>query len=77
VESSKQRLATVEASLNALGPEKILKRGYTITRTADGNAATSATQFAAGDKLGVTFSDGSVETTVDVITETGKKPESN
>jgi exodeoxyribonuclease VII large subunit len=77
VESSKQRLATVEASLNALGPEKILRRGYTITRTADGNAATSATQFVAGDKLGVTFSDGSVETTVDEITETGTKAESN
>ncbi|MBC8453217.1 MAG: exodeoxyribonuclease VII large subunit [Chloroflexi bacterium] len=67
VESSKQRLATVEASLNALGPAKILGRGYTITRLGDGSAATSATQFASGDKLGVTFADGSVETTVDEV----------
>ncbi|HIK89677.1 MAG TPA: exodeoxyribonuclease VII large subunit [Dehalococcoidia bacterium] len=67
VESSKQRLATVEASLNALGPAKILDRGYTITRLADGTAATSAGQFATGDKLGVTFGDGSVETTVDEV----------
>jgi exodeoxyribonuclease VII large subunit len=67
VESSKQRLATVEASLNALGPAKILRRGYTITRLADGSAATSAGEFAAGDKLGVTFADGSVETTVDEV----------
>ena len=55
VESSRQRLETVEASLNALGPAKILGRGYTITRIANGNAATSAKQFSAGDKLGVTF----------------------
>ena len=67
VESSKQRLATVEASLNALGPAKILGRGYTITRLADGNAANSAGQFAAGDKLGVMFADGTVETTVDEV----------
>ncbi len=69
VESSRQRLATVEASLNALGPAKILGRGYTITRIADGTAATSARQFAVGDRLGVTFADGSVETTVDEVVE--------
>ncbi len=67
VESSRLRLETVEASLNALGPEKILRRGYTITRLADGSAAISATQFSTGDKLGVTFTDGSVETTVDEV----------
>ena len=67
VESSRLRLETVEASLNALGPAKILRRGYTITRLADGSAAISATQFSTGDKLGVTFTDGSVETTVDEV----------
>lgn len=67
VESSRLRLQTVEASLNALGPAKILGRGYTITRLADGSAATSASQFTAGDKLGVTFADGSVDTTVEAV----------
>jgi exodeoxyribonuclease VII large subunit len=67
VESSRQRLETVEASLNALGPAKILGRGYTITRLADGSAATSATQFSTGDKLVVTFTDGSIKTTVDEV----------
>ena len=67
VESSRQRLETVEASLNALGPAKILGRGYTITRLADGNAATSAGQFMIGDRLSVMFSDGTVETTVDEV----------
>lgn len=64
VESSRQRLETVEASLNALGPAKILGRGYTIARLADGSVATSATQLAAGDRMGVTFADGTVDTTV-------------
>ena len=67
VESSRQRLETVEASLNALGPAKILGRGYTITRLADGSAATSAGQFTIGDRLSVMFSDGTVETTVDEV----------
>lgn len=67
VESSRQRLETVEASLNALGPAKILGRGYTITRLADGRAATSAGQFTIGDRLSVMFSDGTVETTVDEV----------
>jgi exodeoxyribonuclease VII large subunit len=65
VESSKLRIATVEASLSALGPKKILGRGYTITRLADGKAATSALQFETGDRMAVTFADGSVDATVD------------
>ena len=71
VESSKLRLATVEASLSALGPAKILRRGYTITRLADGSAAISASQFAAGDRMAVTFADGSVDATVDNVTVEG------
>ena len=71
VESSRLRLAAVEASLGALGPAKILGRGYTIARLADGSAAVSASQFAAGDRMGVTFADGSVEATVDGTTVEG------
>jgi exodeoxyribonuclease VII large subunit len=67
VESSKLRLATVEAALGALGPAKILGRGYTITRLADGSAAVSASQFAAGDRMAVAFADGSVDATVDDV----------
>ena len=64
VESSKLRLATAEAALSALGPTKILRRGYTITRLGDGTAATSASQFSAGDNIAVTFTDGDVDATV-------------
>lgn len=71
VESSKLRLAAVEASLSALGPAKILGRGYTISRLADGSVAISASQFAAGDRMAVTFADGSVDATVDNTTVEG------
>ncbi|MCZ6539342.1 MAG: exodeoxyribonuclease VII large subunit, partial [Chloroflexi bacterium] len=71
VESSRLRLATVEASLSALGPARILRRGYTITRLADGSAAVSAAQFTTGDRMAVTFADGSVDATVDTATVDG------
>ena len=67
IDSSRQQLATVEASLNALGPSNILDRGYVIAQLSNGSVATSAKQYASGDKLGLTFSDGSVEATVDNI----------
>ena len=67
IDSYRQKLATVEASLNALGPSNILDRGYVIAQLSDGSVATNAKQYASGDKLGLTFSDGSVEATVDNI----------
>lgn len=67
IDSYRQQLATVEASLNALGPSNILDRGYVIAQLSNGSVATNAKQYASGDKLGLTFSDGSVEATVDNI----------
>ena len=68
VESSKLRLATAEAALSALGPTKILRRGYTVTRLGDGTAATSASQFSVDDNITVTFADGDVDATVGEVT---------
>lgn len=70
VESTRQNLATVEASLAALGPEKILSRGYSITRNAYGKVGNSVTDFAEGEKITVLMSDGSVDGTVDEINQT-------
>ena len=67
IDSYRQQLATVEASLNALGPSNILDRGYVIAQLSNGSVATNAKQYASGDKLWLTFSDGSVEATVDNI----------
>ena len=67
LESSINRLATVNASLNALSPKKILGRGYAIAKLIDGNAATSASQFQPKDKMTVVLADGSIDTTVNKI----------
>ncbi|MQG37908.1 MAG: exodeoxyribonuclease VII large subunit [SAR202 cluster bacterium] len=67
LESSKNQLATVKASLNALNPTKILGRGYAIAKLVSGNAATSASQFHPKDKITVILSDGSVDATVNKI----------
>ncbi|KAA1298286.1 MAG: hypothetical protein EGP11_02455, partial [SAR202 cluster bacterium] len=50
-----------------LSPKKILGRGYAIAKLADGNAATSASQFQPNDKMTVVLADGSVDTTVNKI----------
>ena len=73
LESSKHQLATSRASLNALSPKKILGRGYAIAKLANGNAATSASQFYAKDKLTVVLVDGSVDTTVDKVRNNSKE----
>ena len=73
LESSKHQLATARASLNALSPNKILGRGYAIAKLANGNAATSASQFYAKDKLTVVLADGSVDTTVDKVRNNSKE----
>ena len=73
LESSKHQLATARASLNALNPKKILGRGYAIAKLANGNAATSASQFYAKDKLTVVLADGSVDTTVDKVRNNSKE----
>jgi len=73
LESSKHQLATARASLNALSPKKILGRGYAIAKLANGNAATSASQFYAKDKLTVVLADGSVDTTVDKVRNNSKE----
>lgn len=73
LESSKHQLATSRASLNALSPKKILGRGYAIAKLANGNAAISASQFYAKDKLTVVLADGSVDTTVDKVRNNSKE----
>ena len=58
------RLARVESALSALSPEATLRRGFSITRTADGRVITSATSLKQGDRLRTQFADGEVEAEV-------------
>lgn len=51
----------LEAQLGALGPNKILARGYSIVRIKDGPVVVSANDVKAGDSLDVTLQDGTVD----------------
>ncbi len=54
------QLAGIEARLKALDPAKILARGWSITRKADGSVLRSATAVQTGDELTTQLADGEV-----------------
>ena len=60
----KERLARAREILAALSPEAVLKRGYSITRLADGTVVRSARQLAVGSAAEVVFAEGSAEVDV-------------
>lgn len=57
--------------LRALDPAETLRRGWSITRTADGRLVTSTTQVAVGERLVSTLEDGEVVSTVEQRRGTG------
>lgn len=59
----RQRLGRLAASLDALSPFRVLGRGYSITQTEDGAVLSSIEQVAAGDRLRVRLSDGTLTCT--------------
>ena len=55
----------MQTHLNAIGPEQVLKRGYTITTLKKGGAVVkSAAQLREGDRIITRFVDGAAESTV-------------
>jgi exodeoxyribonuclease VII large subunit len=61
-----QRLAAMAAHLNAIGPEQVLRRGYSITTLKKGGAVVrSADQLRVGDRIVNRFADGTAESTVE------------
>ena len=61
VAKRRERLKALAAALDAMSPLKVLSRGYSIARRADGKAVVSTADVAPGDKLKLTLSDGSVD----------------
>ncbi len=59
-----QRLASLAAHLEHLGPQAVLARGYSITRDADGHILRSAAQVACGARIGVQLATGRLGATV-------------
>jgi exodeoxyribonuclease VII large subunit len=64
------RLTLAAARLRALDPKRVLERGYTITRDADGRVLTRLTGVTEGSTLSVEFADGTATTRVDGVERT-------
>jgi exodeoxyribonuclease VII large subunit len=66
--SSHRRMRTnldmLEKHLNALGPQQVLRRGYTMTLDRKGQVIRHARELQVGDRLLTRFADGEVESTV-------------
>lgn len=58
------RVEVVSQKLAALGPQSVLKRGYSITRKADGTVISHVTQTAPGETIYVQVQDGMIHTEV-------------
>lgn len=65
LEAGDRRLDGAAARLAGLDPVRLLARGWTITRTADGRLVRAAATLAAGDEIVTTFADGTVRSRVD------------
>ena len=65
VEMCRQRVDGLSRQLEALSPQAVLSRGYTITlRKKDGQPLRSSSQLQRGDKILTRFADGEVESTI-------------
>jgi exodeoxyribonuclease VII large subunit len=61
-----QRIVALERHLNAVSPQAVLNRGYSITtRKKTGAIIRSARETRVGERLATQFADGTVESTVE------------
>jgi len=58
LQRQRDRIASVAGHLNALSPQLILQRGYSIVSRSDGDIVRDAAQLARGDDVTITFSRG-------------------
>ncbi len=68
IERSRQQLAAVSASLDALSPLNVLGRGYTVTLS-DEKPVGSASELQAGAEISTLFQDGQVTSRVNKVTK--------
>jgi exodeoxyribonuclease VII large subunit len=64
LDGSGRVLDATEARVRALDPARVLARGWSITRRADGSVVRSIADVGAGDELRTTIVDGDVASTV-------------
>ena len=56
----KERIKSLDSRLEALNPDKVLSRGYSITLTSDGKPLRSKRQLAVGDSIKTRLKDGTI-----------------
>jgi len=61
------RLASIEARLGSVDPDRVLARGYALLTGGDGHAVTSVTQMAAGESVEARLHDGAVSLRVESL----------
>ncbi|HVW31516.1 MAG TPA: exodeoxyribonuclease VII large subunit, partial [Acidimicrobiia bacterium] len=62
------RLDALAAQVRALDPERVLARGYSITRAPDGSVVRDAARLAAGDRVTTRLAAGSLAAVVESVT---------
>ena len=71
----KQKLAALAAGMDAMSPLKVLARGYSMTKDAQGHVITDVSAVSPGDAITVTLSAGRLHA---VVSETeGETHEEN
>lgn len=63
--SAKEQLVNLEQQVQLLDPIHVLKRGFSITRTADGRAIMAPQQVKTGERISTQLADGQIESTVE------------
>ncbi len=67
IRAARYRLDSIEARVNALDPVAAMRRGWSITRTADGTIIRSVDQVAVGAGVVTRVADGSLTSTITII----------
>ncbi len=59
-----QRLISLEAKLNSIGPEEVLRRGFSLTKDSSGKIIRSIDNIQEGDNIMIIVSNGTIESEV-------------
>ena len=69
----RRRVEAQTSILRSLGPDSVLSRGYCLTSDSEGHVVTSVSQVKVGTALVTRLADGSVESTVTEVSQSGSK----
>ena len=62
------RFETISGKLDAIGPRAVLKRGFSLTQSADGNVLRSSKDVKDGQELTTVLADGTIKSRVECTT---------